>query len=166
MLRIIEAKLGIAGIKFALPERFCLDLDSDDATEMNGLKLISSEKDCLIKISTTDVKFNSAVDSLLDVFFFDVSECEIGGTLLFDEDFGYVWHEKPQSYEINGLKCAHTKYETSHHLYYELHFERVFGHYRQLEVLLCVPKETNVSLDAVLNRNNVKDFYNSFQYMR
>lgn len=162
MIKISENKLNTVGIEFSLPENFYIDIEGMEGIHQDGLRLLSPEKDCRISFMTTEIEYESAVASLIDVFTDDAIGENIELDKFNDKETGYKWIEKPQMTVLNNLSCAHVKYETPHNYYYEVHFERIAGFDRQLEVLLTVSKENPVDLETVLSRENVNDFYNSF----
>lgn len=75
---------------------------------------------------------------------------------------GFKWIEAPESCDINGLKAACVQYETPFHYYYEIHFERLKGYDRQLEICIYTQKD-NSNLESILSKQNVIDFINSFK---
>ncbi|MBQ7974977.1 MAG: hypothetical protein IJ300_04750 [Clostridia bacterium] len=162
MLKIEGNHLSVAGIKFALPQNFYVDIEGMEGIHPDGLRLVSPEKDSRIGFMTTEIEFDSPVNSLLDIFVDDVLQIGIADDMFSSNETGYIWIEEPQMSEINGLKCAYGKYHTEYNYYYEIHFERVGGADRQLEVLLEVSKKHPIDIESVLNRQNVKDFYESF----
>ena len=162
MLKIKGNKLEVAGINFSLPQNFYIDIEGMEAVHPDGLKLLSPEEDCYISFMTTEVEFETPVESLLDIFVDNVLGTGIQEDMTKPNATGYIWIEEPQMSELNGLKCAYVKYETPYNYYYEIHFERLEGFDRQLEVLLVISKKHNVDFDVVLNRENVVEFYNSF----
>ena len=163
MLKIEGNHLSVAGIKFKLPQQFYIDIEGMESVHADGLRLISPEQDCRMAFMTTEVEFDTPVKSLMDIFIDDVLGTKIAKDMFQPNETGYIWIEEPQTSEINGLKCAYVKYHTKYSYYYEIHFERVIGADRQLEVLLEIPKKLSASLDDVLSRQNVKDFYDSFE---
>lgn len=163
MLKIKGNKLEVAGINFSLPQNFYIDIEGMEAVHPDGLKLLSPEEDCCISFMTTEVEFETPVESLLDIFIDKVLGTGIQEDMTKANTTGYIWIEEPQMSELNGLKCAYVKYETPYNYYYEIHFERLEGFDRQLEVLLVISKKHNVDFDVVLKRKNVVEFYNSFE---
>ena len=165
MLKITNKKLSTAGIEFSLPEKFYIDFEGMEGIHPDGLNLLSPEKDCYISFMTTEVEFSSPLESLMDIFFDKhINENVIN---MFEENnnTGYIWIEKPQMGKICDLNCAFAKYETKADYYYEVHFERIKGYDRQLEILLAVPKKHRVNIEEILNRNNIKEFYNSIKLL-
>ncbi len=162
MLKIEGNHLSVAGIKFMLPQNFYIDIEGMEVIHQDGLRLISPEKNCRISFMTTEVEFDTPVNSLMDIFVDEALDIGIANDMWSPNKTGYIWVEEPQASEINGLKCAYVKYHTKYYYYYEIHFERVEGADRQLEVLLEIPKNLS-DIEAVLGRQNVKDFYNSFE---
>ncbi len=163
MLKINGNKLSTAGISFALPENFYIDIDGMEDYSEDGLRLLSPEKDCYISFITTGIEYESPVASLLDIF---VDEAIFGDKtfdMFSENETGYKWIEEPQMSMVNNLKCAYVKYETRRNSCYEIHFERLEGQKKQLEVWLVVPKKYNIELETVLNREVIKEFYKSFK---
>ena len=163
MLKIEGNHLSVAGIKFKLPQQFYIDIEGMESVHADGLRMISPEQDCRIAFMTTEVEFETPVESLLDIFIDKVLGTGIQEDMTKANTTGYIWIEEPQMSELNGLKCAYVKYETPYNYYYEIHFERLEGFDRQLEVLLVISKKHNVDFDVVLKRKNVVEFYNSFE---
>lgn len=161
MLKFKGNYLSTAGIRFALPENFYIDIEGMEAINPDGLRLVSPEKDCSISFVTTEIEYESTVASLMDIFMDDVLFKDTQIDFLNDNETGYKWHTEPQQTNLNGLGCACIKYETPRSYYYEIHFNRIKGFDRQLEILLSVSKEFSTDLDTVLNRENIQDFYNS-----
>jgi len=165
MLRIKNNKLSTEGIQFTLPDNFYIDIEGMEGVHPDGLHLLSVEEDCIIGFITTEIEFDSPVESLLDIFMDDVRNIGIADNMFKENETGYIWIEEPQMRELNGLKCAIAKYHTKYSFYYEIHFERIEGYERQFEVLLEVPKKCRVDLETVLSRENIKAFYNSFELL-
>ena len=163
MLKIKGNKLEVVGINFSLPQDFYIDIEDMEGIHPNGLTLLSPEEDCYISFMTTEVEFETPVKSLLDIFVDNVLDVGIQEDMTKTNKTGYIWIEEPQMSELNGLKCAYVKYETPNNYCYEIHFERLGGYDRQLEVLLVISKEYNVDLDVVLSRKNVSEFYRSIE---
>ncbi len=159
MLKIENNHLSVAGIKFKLPQNFYIDIEGMESVHPNGLRLISPEQDCGIAFTTTELEFDTPVKSLMDIF----TDDEPNDDMFKPNKTGYIWIDKPQTSKINGLKCAYVKYHTKYNYYYEIHFERVDGAARQLEILLEISKKHSVFIEDVLSRQNVKDFYDSFE---
>jgi len=165
MLKITNKKLSTAGIEFSLPEKFYIGFEEMEVIHPDRLNLLSPEKDCYISFMTTEVEFSSPLESLMDIFFDKpFNEKNIN---MFEENnnTGYIWIEKPQMCKICDLNCAIAKYETKADYYYEVHFERIEGYDRQLEILLTVPKKHHINIEEILNRNNIKEFYNSIKLL-
>ena len=163
MLKIEGNHLSVAGIKFKLPQSFYIDIEGMEGVHPDGLRLISPEQDCRIGFMTTEVEFDTPVESLMDIFTDDVLGTSATGDMFNPNATGYIWIEEPQMSEINGLKCAYVKYHTKYNYYYEVHFERVENFDRQLEFLIEIPKKSLGDLETVLSRQNVKDFCDSFE---
>ena len=163
MLKIEGNHLSVAGIRFKLPQNFYIDIEGMESIHPDGLRLISPEQDCRIAFMTTEVEFDTPVKSLLDIFADDVLGTGIDNDMFNPNETGYIWIEEPQMSEINGLKCAYVKYHTKYSYYYEIHFERINKADRQLEILLEIEKKNSVDLETVLDRENIKDFYDSFE---
>jgi len=161
MYKITKGKLEIEGIEFVLPENFFIDASGVDGINPDGLRLLSPEFDVCIGLSTTELDFSSSMESLLDVF----TDCNgISHINMYENnETGYIWLSRPENKKINSLKCACVKYETTNSFYYEIHFDRINGFKKQLEVIFEVKKEIAVGLDDILNRCNIKDFYLSFK---
>ena len=129
--------------------------------EQDTICIVDTKEGLLI----TNPKFKVVeipLKSLLDIFVDDVLDIGIADDMFNSNETGYIWIEGPQMSEINGLRCAYVKYHTKYNYYYEIHFDRVEGAGRQLEILLEVSKKHLIDIEAVLNRQNVKEFYQSF----
>lgn len=163
MLKIEGNHLSVEGITFKLPQNFFIDAEGMETVQPDGLMLISPEEDCRIAFMTSEVEFDTPLESLTHIFVDDVLGIGIADDMFSPNETGYIWIEEPQMSEINGLKCAYAKYHSKHNYYYEIHFSSINNSDRQLEVLLEIPKESAIGINDILNRQNVKDFYNSFE---
>ncbi len=163
MLKIEGNHLSVVGIKFKLPQNFYIDIEGMESVHPDGLRLLSPEQDCRLSFMTTEVEFDTPVKSLLDIFVDDVLGTGISEDMFNPNETGYIWIDEPQMSEINGLKCAYVKYHTKYHYYYEIHFERIDGTDRQLEILLEISKKHSKDIEEILSRQNVKEFFNSFE---
>lgn len=124
MYKINGNKLSIAGIEFELPNDFYLDVDGWETEAPDGLRLISPNKDCIIQVMTCDMEYKSGAESL--------------GVLFMENVFNIV---KPIArYEKNNLMGYDVMYEIDGKKYYEIHFDRIKGKDRQVEVLLTADR--------------------------
>lgn len=165
MLKIMDNHLSVAGIRFKLPQNFFIDIEGMEGVYQDGLRLISPEQDCRIAFTTTEVEFDTPVKSLIDIFTDAVLETGIAEDMFNTNETGFVCIEEPQLCEINGLKCAFVKYHTKYNYYYEIHFARIDGADRQLEILLEVSKNQQIDIEDVLCRKSIKEFYKSIELL-
>ena len=151
MLKINGNKLSAAGIQFALPEEHYIDIEGMEAVSENGIKFVSDREDYYISFMTSEEEYTSSRASIDEIFI---------DTVLGDSN-SYKIIQEPKDYECNGLKGTCVQYESKYDYYYEIHFERADGFDSQAEVLICVDKDMS-DLETALNKQTVKDFFNSF----
>lgn len=124
MYKINGNKLSIAGIEFELPSDFYLDVDGWETEAPDGLRLISPNKDCIIQVMTCDIEYQSGAESL--------------GFLFKENAFNVI---RPiAKYEKNNLTGFDVLYEIDGYRYYEIHFDRVKGKDKQVEVLVITDR--------------------------
>ena len=120
MYEINGNKLSIAGIRFELPNNFYLDVNGWETEAPDGLRFISPNNDYIIQVMTCDIEYQSGAESL---------------GVLFEENALNII--KPiERYEKNNLTGYDVVYELGKKRYYEIHFDRLVGMDRQLEILV------------------------------
>jgi len=99
MLQIKGNHLSVAGIKFVPPQNYCIDIEGMESISPDGLRLISPEEDCHICFMTSEIQFDTPVDSLMDIFLDNVLEAEPPENMFNSNGTGFIWIEKPQASE-------------------------------------------------------------------
>lgn len=165
MLKIKNGRLQVAGIEFSMPDGFFIDVEGIETVNENGLKFISPPDYCSVTIMATERIFDSAMDSLLDVFG-EADELKNMDIHEFNKkETGYKWLIVPEIRECNGLKYACVKYEGPKCCYFEMHFECVDGCDRQLEILLSVPKQKG-EIETILKKSEIKNFFEGIEKVK